>query len=100
MTLLAFITLVAGAAIPLAVAFLTKQETSPVKKSLISVVLAGLTAAGTALAGVGDLGSDWKKVVAAAIVASVAAGGTLASTWADTIVKWVHDVTDEWAGIG
>ena len=87
----------AGAAIPLVVAFLTKLKTSPLVKSLVSVLLAGLTAVGAHLADVKGL-NDWKAVLAAGIAASVAAGGTLASTWGDTVTAWIHAKTDDLLG--
>lgn len=79
----------AGVLIPLVVAVLTKAGGSPVVKSVVSVVLAGLTAVGAHLADVKGLG-DWKGVLVAGIAASVAAGGALASVWAKTAIAWIE----------
>ena len=90
----------AGVLIPLAVAFLTNLEASPTIKSLVAVVLAGLTAAGAAIADVGDIASDWKQVVGAGAVALIGAGASLAAVWKDTVEEKIHEWSDSKIGIG
>lgn len=80
----------AGVLIPLAVALLAKVQAAPVVKSLISVVLAGLTAGGAAITDVGRIGDDWKQVVGATLVALVGAGASLAAVWSKTATSWIE----------
>lgn len=95
-----FLTLVAGAAIPLVVSFLTKAgDVNNWVRTLVSVPLAFVTAIGQALANV-DGATNWKEILAVGVGAAAVAGGTLASTWGKTFTTWVHDHTDEWLGLG
>ena len=83
----------AGVLIPVVVATLTKLETKGIVKAGVSVVLAALTAAGTAISGVGDIHYGWKNVVGAMGLAVLAAGGSLAAVWKGELEEKIHGWT-------
>lgn len=86
----ALVGLAVGFLIPLANALVVKFSATPVVKSLVGVVLAGLTAVGAWVADVHGVVTV-KQIALVALTAIVAAGGALASTWLDTAKSWIEE---------
>ena len=97
----ALIVLGAGALIRPTTAFLLKEQADGGPLGVVAgIVLSGVTAAGAAVADVGDIATDWKNVVAAGLATAIAAGGAAATVWQGKAVEWLHKKTDQLLGIG
>jgi hypothetical protein len=100
-TTTALVVLLAGLAIRPITAFLTKESADKGPLGIIAgIVLSALTAGGAALADVGDIGKDWKTVVAAVVATGLAAGAAASQIWSGKAVDWIHEKTDDWLGLG
>jgi uncharacterized protein YacL len=81
------VALVAGILIPLLNTLLTKLTASPLLKSIVAIVLAGITAVGAAVAGVSGA-TDVKGLVIVFLLALVSAAGHR-FTWLSGVENWL-----------
>jgi hypothetical protein len=63
--------------------------------AFLGVVLAGVTAGGAAITGLGDVGADPGTVFTAFALAFTAAAVANANLWAGRAVAWIHEKTDD-----